>query len=200
VLDIKTPIQLIVGLGNPGSTYADTRHNAGTWFIEAFCEQNHLTLKTEAKFNARLTQVLIEGRSIRIMLPNTYMNHSGRAVVSVANHYQIPVNTILVAHDELDIPVGTLRFKTGGGHGGHNGVRDIIHHLGSPEFYRLRIGIGRPIHQEDAVHNHVLSKPSLQDKQQIRMAIAEAITMLPQVIMGDFQSVMNRLHVLGVSI
>lgn len=193
----KPSIQLIVGLGNPGPTYTETRHNAGTWFIEAFCQQHHIILKTEAKFNARIGQINIQGKEVKILISNTYMNHSGRAVGSIAKYYQIPANAILVAHDELDIPIGAIRFKTGGGHGGHNGLRDTIHHLGNPEFHRLRIGIGHPGHK-DEVHDYVLSKPSKQDGHRIRLAIEAALKTCPQIIQGDWQWVMNQLHSLQI--
>jgi PTH1 family peptidyl-tRNA hydrolase len=195
--EAKPSIQLIVGLGNPGPTYAETRHNAGTWFIEEFCQYQHLTLKTDAKFNARVAQTSINGKEVKILVSNTYMNHSGRSVGSIAKYYQIPTNAILVVHDELDIPSGAIRFKTDGGHGGHNGLRDIIHHLGSREFHRLRIGIGHPGHK-DEVHDYVLCKPSKQDHRRIRLAIEEALKLCSQIIDGDWQIVRNQLHSLHI--
>lgn len=186
-------IRLIVGLGNPGSQYANTRHNAGVWFIDALCARHRLTLKNEPKFNARVAQWILNGKECRLLIPNTFMNHSGQAVGAITQYYQIPTQTILVAHDELDIPAGTARFKTGGGHGGHNGLRDIIHHLKSPEFHRLRLGIGHPGNKDDVV-DYVLKDPSKDDAQKIRAVIEETLLMLPQIINGEWQTVMNRLH------
>lgn len=186
-------IQLIVGLGNPGPNYTSTRHNAGAWWVERLCQQFHLTLQIDPKFNARLAQATFEGKDYRVMIPNTYMNHSGQSVGAIAKYFQIPVETILVAHDELDIPPGTIRFKTGGGHGGHNGLRDIIHHLGNRDFHRLRIGIGHPGHK-DEVSDYVLTKPSKEEASSIQSAIEEGLRYLPQLLNGDWQTVMNHLH------
>lgn len=186
-------IRLIVGLGNPGPQYANTRHNAGAWFVETLCSHYRLTLKTESKFNAKVAQWSISGKDCKIIIPNTYMNHSGQAVAAITKYYQIPPETILVAHDELDIAPGTVRFKTSGGHGGHNGLRDIIHHLKSADFHRLRLGIGHPGHKDD-VADYVLKDPSNAEDQKIRAIIDEALSVLPQIINGDWQAVMNRLH------
>lgn len=186
-------VALIVGLGNPGPEYANTRHNVGAWFVEAFCHKNRIQLKNDAKFNARLGQFSTAGHDIKIFISNTFMNHSGRAVSSIAKYFQIPVEAILVAHDDLDIPPGAARFKTDGGHGGHNGLRDIIHHLKSRQFHRLRIGIGHPGHK-DGVVDYVLHRPSKEDEEKINHAIHEAIKTLPQIISGDFEKAMNSLH------
>lgn len=186
-------IKLIVGLGNPGPSYADTRHNVGAWLVETFCQRNRIQLKNDPKFNARLGQFSNGGRDVKIFISNTYMNHSGRAVSSIAKYFQIPNEAILVAHDELDMPAGVVRFKTGGGHGGHNGLRDIIHHLKTRDFHRLRLGIGHPGHRDEVV-DYVLHRPSHEDEKKIREAIDEAIQILPQIIAGDFEKVMNSLH------
>jgi PTH1 family peptidyl-tRNA hydrolase len=186
-------IRLIVGLGNPGPHYTDTRHNAGVWFTEALCTKHRLTLKIETKFNARVASWSFGGKECKILVPNTYMNHSGQPVSAIAKYYQIPTETILIAHDELDIPPGTVRFKTNGGHGGHNGLRDIIHHLKSPEFHRLRLGIGHPGHK-DEVADYVLQSPSKTEEQKIRATIDETLKILPQILMGDWQAVMHHLH------
>lgn len=190
----KNPtIQLIVGLGNPGPSYAHTRHNAGAWLIDALCDKFHLKLKTEAKFNAKLSTWTLNGKECRVLIPNTYMNHSGQAVGSIAKYYQIPVEAILVAHDELDISPGSVRFKTGGGHGGHNGLRDIIHHLKSADFHRLRLGIGHPGNRDDVV-DYVLNPASKLEEQKIRAAIDDTLNVLPRIINGEWQAVMNLLH------
>ena len=186
-------VQLIVGLGNPGSEYANTRHNAGAWLVETLSKQYRLTFKTESKFNARITQWTYGGKDFKLLIPNTYMNHSGQPVGAYAHYYQIPPEDIIVAHDELDLPPGTARFKTGGGHAGHNGLRDIIHHLHSREFHRLRIGIGHPGSKEE-VSNYVLNKPSKAEEKLMRLAIDDAIRVLPKIMMGDWQAAVNQLH------
>ncbi len=170
-------LRLIVGLGNPGPTYNDTRHNSGAWLIEALCQQYRLSLKAEPKFNALWAEWSFGGKNYSLMIPSTFMNHSGRSIGAFAKYYQIPTESILVAHDELDFAPGIFRFKTGGGHAGHNGLKDIIHHLNSREFHRIRLGIGHPGDPE-AVSDYVLSKPSKEDKQKIRTSIQEAIDFL----------------------
>lgn len=186
-------IQLVVGLGNPGPNYAETRHNAGAWLVETLCRKYRISLNLESKFSARVGQHTINGQEIKFLISNTFMNHSGRAVGSIANYYHIPAETILIVHDELDLPPGTIRFKTDGGHGGHNGLRDIIHHLNSPEFHRLRIGIGHPGHK-DLVVDYVLQRPSLQEEKSIKAAIEKGIQILPQIISGNWEQAMNQLH------
>ncbi len=188
-------IQLIVGLGNPGAEYKDTRHNAGAWFIEALCQQYRLSLKIESKFNALLTKWTFGGKECKILIPNTYMNHSGQAVGSIAKYYQIPTEAILIAHDELDLAPGIARLKIDGGHGGHNGLRDIIHHLQNRAFHRLRLGIGHPGHK-DEVSQYVLQRPIRTDEQKIRSSILGSLKILPQLMVGDWQNAMNHLHTL----
>ena len=180
-------IQLIAGLGNPGPDYTATRHNAGAWFIEALCQQYRLTFHTETRFNARLSQWSYAGKDYKLLIPNTYMNHSGQSIGSFAKYFQLPAHSILIAHDELDLAPGDYRFKTGGGHAGHNGLRDVMHHLQSRDFHRIRLGIGHPGHK-DQVSDYVLSKPSRTEEQQIRKAIQEAIRLLPEFIEKTFQS------------
>ncbi len=189
----KKAIELIVGLGNPGQAYTKTRHNAGAWFVETLCRQYRITLKNEPKFNARLGQGNIAGQQVKLLISNTYMNHSGQPVGAIANYFQFQPETILIAHDELDIPPGAIRLKTEGGHGGHNGLRDIIHHLKSREFNRLRIGIGHP-GDKDKVLDYVLNNPSQHEEQLIHQAINEAVAVLPEILNGNFQLAMNRLH------
>lgn len=186
-------IQLIAGLGNPGAQYASTRHNAGAWFVDAFCNANRLTLKSESKFSARIASFTLFGQDVKIIIPNTYMNHSGQAVSAVTKYYQIPVDRILIVHDDLDLPVETIRFKTGGGHGGHNGLRDIIHHLHSRDFHRLRIGINHPGHK-DGVSDYVLEKPSRADEQKINRSIEDGIIVMNDILTGNFQAAMQKLH------
>lgn len=182
-----------MGLGNPGSPYEQTRHNAGAWFIETLCKSENLILKNEPKFNARMAEISLSGNKVLLALSNTYMNHSGQAVGAIANYLQISPSAILIAHDELDLKTGSIRFKTDGGHGGHNGLKDIIHHLKSKEFHRLRIGIGHPGNKDDVL-DYVLHKPSLAEEKNIRNVIDLAIDSFPLMVAGDFQSVMQRLH------
>lgn len=189
-------LKLVVGLGNPGPSYANTRHNAGAWFVETLLKEQRLTPKNESKFHARLSEMTVNGHTVLLALSNTYMNHSGQVVGSIAKYYQIPPEAILVAHDELDISPGALRFKTDGGHGGHNGLRDIIHHLQTRDFHRLRIGIGHPRHQEHKaeVVDYVLHKPSQAEEKKIHQAILLAIHAFPWMVKGEFQKVMSFLH------
>lgn len=186
-------IQLIVGLGNPGSEYADTRHNAGVWFLEQLADAEGCQFRTETKFKGLVSRVSLGGHETRLLIPTTFMNHSGMAVVTVAKFYKIPPQAILVVHDELDLPVGVSRLKYGGGHGGHNGLRDIIGHLGSRDFYRLRIGVGKPKDSASTV-DYVLKKPSHHDYQQISDAMYDASRVMPAVVDGQFDDAMKQLH------
>ena len=185
---MPTTIQLIAGLGNPGPEYAKTRHNAGAWLVEQLASTN---LRPEPKFFG-LTGVLDE-QNCRLLIPTTYMNHSGQAVKAMANFYKIEPDAILVVHDDLDLPVGTIKFKQGGGDGGHNGLKDISAQLGSKNFWRLRIGIAHPGHR-DGVLDYVLHPPSKADREQIFTAIDEAIAVLPQFINGEHQKAIQQLH------
>lgn len=187
------PLQLIVGLGNPGTDYAKTRHNAGAWFVEALCQDLHLDLKVESKFKANIAKTKINSQELQLLIPNTFMNHSGQAVAAVCQYYRITIEGILIVHDDLDLPCGTIRFKTDGGHGGHNGLRDIMHHLNGRQFHRLRIGIGHPGHKSQVL-DYVLNRPNKVEEQQIRTAIQQAQQALPYLIEGDFARAMNQLH------
>lgn len=187
------PLKLVVGLGNPGPSYEETRHNVGVWFVDALCQEKKLKLKTEAKFNARIAETTVNGQAVLLALPNTFMNHSGQAVSAISKYLDIPVQSILIVHDELDIPAGQLRFKTDGGHGGHNGLRDIIHHLKTREFHRLRIGIGHP-GNKDHVLDYVLHKPTRAEHQKIQSSLQMALQLFPLMVKGEHQTVMNQLH------
>ncbi len=186
-------IQLIVGLGNPGNEYAATRHNVGYWFVDKLCEQSRVNLSPETKFKGLTATASLAGHSFRLLQPTTYMNRSGEATLAVANFYKIKPEEILVIHDELDLPVGTARLKLDGGHGGHNGLRDIIARLGTNQFYRLRLGIGHPGNRDD-VHDYVLHRPSLSDKEKMIEAIDLALIALPDVLAGKLEKAMNYLH------
>lgn len=186
-------IKLIVGLANPGSEYAQTRHNAGEWFVEALLQSTPDTLKSESKFFANHTQSAINDIPVRLMIPSTYMNESGKAVAAYAQFYKINPDEILVAHDELDLEPGTARLKQGGGHGGHNGLRHIIQALGTPNFHRLRIGIGHP-GNKNQVTNYVLHKPSSDEKKLIDDAIIDGLRVMPLVMSDNMPEAMKQLH------
>jgi len=187
------PIQLIVGLGNPGPKYATTRHNVGVWFVEKLAETISVTLRPEAKFHGLAARASLEDQSVWLFVPTTFMNESGQAVKAISTFYKIPPEAILIAHDELDFPVGQVRFKQGGGHGGHNGLRNIISHLHGNTFNRLRIGINHPGKKED-VTDYVLSTPSKKDQTAINESIDEAITLTPDIIRGHMEAAMKKLH------
>ncbi|QGU33998.1 aminoacyl-tRNA hydrolase [Thermochromatium tepidum] len=186
-------IQLIVGLGNPGTQYEATRHNVGFWWVEAIALAQGESFRAEPRFLGELARVCVAGRDVRLLKPSTYMNRSGQSVVAVAHYFDIPPERILIAHDELDLPVGVTRLKQGGGHAGHNGLRDSISALGSREFWRLRIGIAHP-GDRSLVTGYVLGCPSRDDEQRIRQSLEEAEHRLPELIEGQFQQAMNRLH------
>jgi len=193
VTDKGNGIRLIAGLGNPGPNYAETRHNAGAWFIEALCQQFRLTLSFDTKFSARMAEWTFGGKTYPLLIPTTYMNHSGQALGAYAKYFQIPVESILIAHDELDLKAGDFRFKTGGGHAGHNGLRDIMHHLQSRDFQRIRLGIDHPGHK-DEVSDYVLNKPNKEEKIQIKTAIQEAITALQKLLIEGLSSKKEQIH------
>jgi PTH1 family peptidyl-tRNA hydrolase len=184
-------IKLIVGLGNPGQQYRFTRHNAGAMFLETLCDDFHGELRPESKFFGLADRITIAGHDVRLLFPTTFMNNSGQAVSAMARYYDIATEDILVAYDELDLPVDTVRLKSGGGHGGHNGVRDIAKALGSNEFQRLRIGIGRPTGKGI---DYVLGVPSKQDADALQQNIDDAIRILPLLVEGKFQMAMGKLH------
>jgi PTH1 family peptidyl-tRNA hydrolase len=191
---LDVPIQLIVGLGNPGKTYAETRHNAGAWFIEHLAsDAGAPPFKLESKFHGHVSLIQSHAHKIRLLIPATFMNNSGLAVRAMAQFYQIPPESILVAHDELDFPAGLIRLKQGGGHGGHNGLRDIAQHLGEANFCRLRIGIGHPGHSSQ-VSDYVLSPPSKKDHALIVDAFLQAGHILPDLVLGDIQKAIRELH------
>ena len=187
------PIKLIVGLGNPGPEYLLTRHNAGFWFVDVLADQYGLTFRTESKFHSEVCRLSLSGQDCLICKPVTFMNLSGQAVQAITNFYKIPLSEILVVHDEIDLDSGAIRFKQGGGHGGHNGLRDIIEKTGSNEFNRLRIGVGHPGSSNEVI-NYVLGKASAEDQELIMKGIAEVMELIPQILSGEFQKVMHKLH------
>ncbi len=185
-------ISLIVGLGNPGTEYAQTRHNAGFWFVQRLAEQYGIQLKADPKYKGISGRGNIEGQDVRLLLPTTFMNLVGQSVVPFAKFYQIAPEAILIAHDELDMNPGVIRLKTGGGHGGHNGLRDIVPHIGS-NFHRLRIGIGHPGSKE-RVSGHVLSKAPSSEQNLMDDAIAHALSRIKLLVNGDIQQAMNQIN------
>ncbi|WP_250458586.1 aminoacyl-tRNA hydrolase [Microbulbifer litoralis] len=189
-----TPIQLIVGLGNPGPEYDRTRHNAGADFVTELASRHGSQLAPDKKYHGLSGRVRIGGQDIRLLIPTTYMNRSGQSVGPLAHFFKIPPEAILVAHDELDLPPGTARLKAGGGHGGHNGLRDIISALGNNrDFMRLRLGIGHPGNAREVV-NYVLQRAPRQEQEQLAEAIDRAIDAMPGAAAGDWGAAMKDLH------
>lgn len=186
-------IALIVGLGNPGEEYAETRHNAGFRFIDALLADKTAALREERRFRARRGRVEIDGRKVWLLAPATFMNDSGEAVSRFAQYYGIAPEQLLVVHDEIDLPAGNVRLKQGGGTAGHNGLRDIAERLGSSDFVRLRIGVGRPPPGQDAMP-YVLRRPPPAERELIDAAIATALRHLGDIVHGRYQQVMNALH------
>ena len=187
-----TPLRLVVGLGNPGPTYAYTRHNAGFAFIDGLARRLHVGLRAESRHQGELARVRVAEQELWLLKPMTYMNLSGAAVQSVAAFYKIPPEAVLVAHDELDFPPGVVRLKHGGGAGGHNGLRDIMARLGE-SFWRLRIGIGHPGDRGDVL-NYVLGRPTAADVGMIDEALQSAADALPVMLAEGAQKAMNQLH------
>lgn len=186
-------IKLIAGLGNPGIEYAKTRHNAGVWLLTLFAEQMGTQLGVGKKFHGLSSTIKIDDQPCHLFVPTTFMNHSGQAIKAITVFYKICPQAILIVHDDIDLPVGVVKLKSGGGHGGHNGLRDIINQLGDKEFHRVRIGVGHPGHR-DHVHDYVLNPPSRSDLQSIHASIDRAIDILPLIMQGDIQKAMQELH------
>ena len=186
-------IRLIVGLGNPGPGYAETRHNVGFWFVDLLARRLGGTLRNEPKFHGMSARVEAYGLDLRLLQPLTFMNRSGGAVAAMCRYFDLAPEWMLVAHDELDLPPGQVRLKQGGGHAGHNGLRDIMSALGSRDFWRLRIGIDRPGELGRGV-DHVLSRPGREDSRAIEAALGEAADCLEDILTGRFALAMNRLH------
>lgn len=186
-------IKAIIGLGNPGDNYAATRHNAGAWLVEILAQQAGTELRTEKKFHGLYAKVVLEGHELHLLNPTTFMNRSGAAVAALCQFYKITPGELLVAHDELDIPPGTARYKQGGGHGGHNGLRDIVSALGDKDFNRLRIGIGHPGDSRQ-VTNYVLGRPGKAELETIGASLNQCLATLPLAISGDWARAMSQLH------
>jgi peptidyl-tRNA hydrolase, PTH1 family len=187
-------IKLIVGLGNPGDKYADTRHNAGFWFVDAIAAQTNTKLTLDAKIFGIVGKL---SQDVWLLKPTTFMNNSGKAVAALANYYKISPAEILVAHDELDLPPGTAKLKLGGGRSG-NGIKDIIAALGTEDFWRLRLGIGHPrdnnLGDKNDVVNYVLKAPTREENDALQANIHAASGVVDFLLKGDFESAMQKLH------
>jgi peptidyl-tRNA hydrolase, PTH1 family len=191
---VSQPIKLLVGLANPGAEYAKTRHNAGAWVVEELARIHNVTLKSEPKFYGLTGRILMNDSDLRLLIPSTFMNLSGKAIHALANFYQITAEEIMVAHDELDLPPGVAKFKKGGGHGGHNGLKDTISKLGNnKEFYRLRLGIGHPGHK-DKVAGYVLGKAPASEQQCLDAVVDESVRCLDILLKDGLSKAQNRLH------
>jgi PTH1 family peptidyl-tRNA hydrolase len=185
-------LKLIVGLGNPGADYARTRHNVGFWFVDELARRVGGSFRTEPRHQGELAKIRLEGSELWLLKPMSFMNRSGGPVQSVASFYKFPVDSILVAYDDLDFPPGVVRLKQGGGAAGHNGIRDIAPQVGD-QFWRMRIGIGHP-GDRSAVLNYVLGRPSAEDTRLIEDAIAAGLDVLPTLLTDGGQKAMHRLH------
>jgi PTH1 family peptidyl-tRNA hydrolase len=186
-------IQLIVGLGNPGAQYEATRHNAGFWWVDMIAGQNGARLNAEGKFQGVAGRLKQGNHEAWLLKPSTFMNASGRSVAAIANFYKISPHNILVVHDELDLGPSTVRLKKGGGHGGHNGLKDITAALGTSDFWRLRLGIGHPGDRNEVV-NFVLKPPSRDEMHGIENAMDSSAAILPMLLKGEFEAAMLKLH------
>ena len=189
---------LIVGLGNPGSKYSQTRHNAGFWFLDALHEKldagaGDVRFKRQSRVSAEICRARFYGKDCIFAKPDVFMNHSGQAVRALVDYYNVSAANLLIAYDDLDLPAGTIRLKKGGGHGGHNGMRDIFRHIDDTDFLRLRIGIGHPGFK-DAVTAYVLSRPTADQERHMMHAIGDAIAVMPDLLAGDVSKATKDLH------
>ncbi len=188
-----TGIKLIAGLGNPGAKYCRQRHNVGFWFVDALAHGAGMHWRAQPRLHGEVGQVSLDGHDVRLLKPSTFMNHSGRALAATLAYFRIPPEQCLVVHDDMDLDAGTVRLKFGGGHGGHNGLRDIIKALDTRAFHRVRLGIGHPS-DRSRVLDWVLSPPSAGDENLILDGMARVDHVLPLVLAGDFNEAMKRLH------
>lgn len=190
------PPRLIVGLGNPGAEYTNTRHNAGFWLIDQLARELKVSLSHQGKFHGALARCSINGNEVWLLQPSTFMNRSGQSVLAVARFYKILPDEILVVHDELDLAPGGIRIKQGGGAGGHNGVKDIQAHLTTPDFWRLRLGVGHPrtLGLQQEVADFVLHRPRLDEQEQIDRAIERCLIAWPKLALGDYTCAQQLLH------
>lgn len=190
---MSLPIRLIAGLGNPGPGYKATRHNAGFWFVDALAEHAASSWKKESRFSGDVARLPTAAGDLWLLKPDTYMNRSGQAVRALGDFYKISPPEVLVVHDDLDLPAGTARLKRGGGHGGHNGLRDIHRHLGTPDYCRLRIGIGHPGQQQEVL-NYVLGKATPDEARAIGDALVRSAEALDTLLTDGWDRACTRLH------
>jgi len=190
-----TGIKIVVGLGNPGPEHALTRHNAGFWFVDALARAHGTQFRAHSRYHGDVARVEVGGRDLMLLKPQTYMNRSGIAIRALVDYTKAPVAEVLVVHDDLDLPPGTARFKFGGGHGGHNGLRDTITHCGA-DFWRLRIGIGHP-GDRDQVIDYVLQRAAPADEEAIVSSIGAALEVLPTFLKDGAEKAMKQLHTQG---
>ncbi len=186
-------LQLIVGLGNPGIEYAQTRHNAGFWLVDALARQHSGAFRPDTKYHGELCRITLADQTVWLLKPMTFMNRSGQSVAALARFHRIPLPSILVVHDDLDLPAGAVRLKRGGGHGGHNGLRDLIAHLGGNDFARLRLGIGHPGDSREVL-DHVLRRAPRSEQELLEQAIADALREIPQLLAGRWEHATQTLH------
>jgi len=190
---VPAPLKLIVGLGNPGDRYQATRHNAGFWFVDRLAARHHCDFARQNRLHGHLARFTADGADCRLLKPDTFMNESGRAVRAVLDYYGIKAAETLIVHDEIDLEPGVARIKQGGGHGGHNGLRDIMAALGGGGFLRLRIGVGHPGHKDDVI-DYVLKKAGKAEQQLIDQALDQALDVMPLVLQGELEKAMTALH------
>ena len=186
-------IKLFVGLGNPGTEYEDTRHNAGFWWIDALARELKLNLVSERAYHGLMARGNVHGQTLWLLEPQTYMNLSGKSVAALARFYKIAPQEILVVHDELDVPPGQAKLKFGGGHGGHNGLRDIHGQLGTADYWRLRLGIGHPGVKSEVV-NWVLKKPAPDQRTAIEDCVARTLKAVPALLAGEMEKATLLVH------
>lgn len=186
-------LRLIAGLGNPGPDYSATRHNAGFWFVDRLAAERQIRFAPEKRFFGELARLSAPGVDCRLFKPAVFMNESGRALQAVAAYFEIAGEEMLIIHDEIDLAAGTIRLKQGGGHGGHNGLRDISEKLGGGDYLRLRIGVGHP-GDKSRVTPHVLSRPAVAETALIDGAIERGMGIMPLLFAGELERAMTRLH------
>jgi PTH1 family peptidyl-tRNA hydrolase len=190
---IMSEIKLIVGLGNPGREYEATRHNAGFWWVDEFARVHGAVFKADSKFHGVVAYATLLEHRVHLLKPQTFMNASGRSVSALAHYYKIGSREILVAHDELDLPPGSAKLKLGGGHGGHNGLKDIVTHLGTNDFWRLRLGIGHPGERSEVLA-YVLNAPRQEEQTLMNGAMQRALDVAPLIVGGKPEAAMLKLH------
>ena len=190
---MQPALRLIVGLGNPGSDYAETRHNAGFWFCERLARELGTSFARESRYHGYVAKARVGGQDIWLLMPQTFMNRSGQAVQALAHFYRIDAAEMLVIHDELDLPPGQMRLKFGGGLGGHNGLKDITAHLATQDYWRLRVGIGHPGDRNEVV-NYVLKPPRREEREEVDAALDRALLAWPTLAKGEFNAATQKIN------